>query len=57
MTKPLTEKQVERVLNLFEKGKTNEEVQKQTRFTRQQVAAVRAHVTMGTYGVSIPNPK
>lgn len=47
--KKLTEWEVDKILEYLKKKKTSEFIQGKLNVTRQQVAAVKAHKTMGTY--------
>ena len=51
--KKLTDKKVIEILAHMVTGKTTAQIQREAKVTRQQVAAVKAHVSMGTY----TNPK
>lgn len=48
-TKKLTDQEVMHILSLMVKGEDSKKIEKDTNYTRQQIAAVKAHVTMGTY--------
>jgi len=45
----LNDQEVMHVLSLMAKGTESKKIEKETHYTRQQIAAVKAHVTMGTY--------
>jgi len=47
--KQLTDQEVMHILSLMVKGVDSKKIEKDTNYTRQQIAAVKAHVTMGTY--------
>lgn len=57
----ITQKDKAKIIMQLEKGITSTKIASKLGFTRQQVAAIKAHMTMGTYqktgqGVSIPCP-
>jgi len=48
-TVKLNDQEVMHVLSLMAQGTESKQIEKETNYTRQQIAAVKAHVTMGTY--------
>lgn len=48
-SKQLSNPEVRHILSLMAKGTDAKQIEKETKYTRQQIAAVKAHVTMGTY--------
>jgi transcriptional regulator len=45
----ITQKDKAKIIMQLEKGITSTKIASKLGFTRQQVAAVKAHMTMGTY--------